>query len=75
MTGDARWYEPAFVVGLTNALNVAVDWLGPAEGAPSLLEPVDDAHPHPEVRTLLSEIREFYGGVVPLSLQLGLVRK
>ena len=28
MTGDAPWYEAAFVVGVTNALNVVADGLG-----------------------------------------------
>ena len=27
MTGDAVWYEAAFVVGMTNALNVVADGL------------------------------------------------
>ena len=55
MTGDAIWYEAAQVVGITNALNVAADGLG-ALGRVDL-----DAAP-PEVRTLLDEIRAFYGG-------------
>ena len=70
MTGDARWYEAAFVVGVTNALNVVADGLGPAEGAPALVEPAADADPRPEVSALLAEIREFYGGAVPLALRL-----
>jgi hypothetical protein len=70
MTGDAPWYEAAFVVGVTNALNVVADGLGPAAGAPALLEPVDDGDPRPEVGPLLAGIREFYGGAVPLPLRL-----
>jgi alkylhydroperoxidase/carboxymuconolactone decarboxylase family protein YurZ len=70
MEGDASWYEAAFVVGVTNALNVAADALGPAPGSAALLEPVDDGDPRPEVRALLEEIRGFYGGAVPLSFRL-----
>ena len=33
MTGDAVWYEAAFVVGATNALNVVADGLGATLGA------------------------------------------
>jgi len=70
MTGDACWYEAAFVVGVTNALNVVADGLGPSDGMPALLELVDDADPRDEVRALFAEIREFYGGAVPLPLRL-----
>jgi hypothetical protein len=70
MTGDAPWYEAAFVVGVTNALNVVADGLGPAGDAPALLEPAADGDPRPEVRALLAEIREFYAGAVPLPLRL-----
>ena len=31
MRGDDRWYEAAFVVGITNALNVVADGLSAAE--------------------------------------------
>jgi hypothetical protein len=69
MTGDARWYEAAFVVGITNALNVVADGLAPA-GAMPLLRPVDAATVGDEVRGLLAEVRDFYDGEVPLPLRL-----
>src|SRR5262245_36625010 len=70
MSGDARWYEAAFVVGVTNALNVVADGLGPAGGAPALLEAVSEADAHGPVGALFAEIGEFYGGPVPLPLRL-----
>src|SRR5919108_483237 len=48
MTGDDRWYEAAFVVGITNALNVVADGLATAV-APR------------EVRDIFTDIRAFYG--------------
>jgi AhpD family alkylhydroperoxidase len=59
MTGDAPWYEAAFVVGVTNALNVAADELAAA------LPPLDDAAAGPEARPVLDDVRAFYGGEVP----------
>jgi hypothetical protein len=70
MTGDARWYEAAFVVGITNALNVVADGLAPANGREPLLAPVEDADAGDEVRALFAAVREFYGGVVPLPLRV-----
>jgi hypothetical protein len=63
MAGDALWYEAAMVVGITNALNVVADGLGP------LMTPVKaDAA---EVRPVYDEIRAFYGGAeVPLAFGL-----
>jgi AhpD family alkylhydroperoxidase len=59
MTGDAKWYEAAQVVGITNALNVATDTLG-------VLGPVEDTAAPPEVRELFTDIRDFYqSGDVP----------
>ena len=56
MKGDALWYEAAFVVGVTNALNVVADGL-PAEALPPLAETAaDDAS-----RAVFDEIRSFYG--------------
>jgi alkylhydroperoxidase family enzyme len=55
MAEDALWYEAAFVVGITNALNVVADGLG-AE----LLPPVDEAAADDEVRRLYADIRVFY---------------
>ena len=72
MTGDARWYEAAFVVGITNALNVVADGLAPPAGGETLLAPVEDtaADLSDEVRALFADVRGFYGGVVPLPLRL-----
>lgn len=61
---DALWYEAAFAVGVTNALNVVADGLGAG-----LLPPVGDGGD--EVRALYAEIREFYGvGEVPLPFRV-----
>lgn len=65
MAGDAPWYEAAFVVGLTNALNVAADGLPPAGMAPEA-----DPSPDPEVEGLFAEIRAFYAGPVPAPFRL-----
>ena len=54
MTGDAAWYEAAFVVGITNALNVVAD------GLEAALPPPDPAALAPEGLALLAEIRTFY---------------
>jgi alkylhydroperoxidase/carboxymuconolactone decarboxylase family protein YurZ len=70
MTGDARWYEAAFVVGITNALNVVADGLAPSGRGAPLLEPVDDTGAPDEVRDLFAEMRAFYAGAVPLPLRL-----
>ncbi len=70
MTGDARWYEAAFVVGITNALNVVADGLVPARGGAPLLAPVEETDPRDEVRALFAEVREFYAGAVPLPLRV-----
>src|SRR5262245_29393756 len=70
MTGDARWYEAAFVMGITNALNVVADGLAPRGGGAPLLAPVEDTDPRAEVRDLFAEVRDFYGGVVPLPLRV-----
>src|ERR1700675_2081446 len=63
MTGDPLWYEAAQVVGITNALNVAADTLGPP-GA------VDEAAASVETRALFAEIRAFYDSAdVPQSFR------
>lgn len=59
---DAAWYEAAFVVGITNALNVTADGLVPAQVAP-LLSPADDTEA--ETAALLAEIAAFYGAPAP----------
>jgi hypothetical protein len=63
MVGDALWYEAAMVVGITNALNVVADSLGP------LLMPVKS---RPEVAAVYDDIRAFYGGAGEIPLTLGL---
>ena len=55
MDGDARWYEAAFVVGATNALNVAADGLAAA------LPPLGDAAAGPEAAAVFADVRAFYG--------------
>lgn len=56
MKDDAPWYEAAFVVGVTNALNVVADGL-PAEILPPPERPGEGA------RAVLDEIGAFYGEV------------
>jgi alkylhydroperoxidase/carboxymuconolactone decarboxylase family protein YurZ len=63
MTGDAVWYEAAFVVGMTNALNVVADGL-PAGALPA----VDEAAA--EVSALFADIRAFYGGEGPAAFRV-----
>ncbi|HKZ04841.1 MAG TPA: carboxymuconolactone decarboxylase family protein [Methylomirabilota bacterium] len=60
MTGDAIWYEAAHVVGVTNALNVAADGLAALPAVTSMLPPVTEDDPRPEIVTLFAEIRAFY---------------
>jgi hypothetical protein len=63
MTGDDRWYEAAFVVGITNALNAVADGLG------ETLPPLDDASAGAEAAAVFGDIRTFYGlpaGAVPI---------
>jgi AhpD family alkylhydroperoxidase len=55
MDGDARWYEAAFVVGVTNALNVAAD------GLAAVLPPLGDAAAGPEAAAVFADVRAFYG--------------
>jgi hypothetical protein len=65
---DAAWYEAASVVGVTNALNVVADALGPAA---DLLPPAEEAGAPPAVRDLFADIRSFYAsGDVPLPFRL-----
>jgi AhpD family alkylhydroperoxidase len=63
MTGDDRWYEAAFVVGMTNALNVVADALAPS------MPPLDPAVAGREAAAVLADARDFYGGAgVPAPL-------
>jgi alkylhydroperoxidase/carboxymuconolactone decarboxylase family protein YurZ len=63
MVGDALWYEAAMVVGITNALNVVADGLGP------LMTP---AKPGPELAAVYDEIRAFYGTCDAVPVPFGL---
>jgi hypothetical protein len=53
LSGDAVWYEAAFVVGVTNALNVVADGVG------GLLD-VTETAAAPEAAPVFAEIRAFY---------------
>ena len=59
MPDDALWYEAAFVVGLTNALNVVADALAPQPGI-TLLTPMEEATADPTLATVFADIRTFY---------------
>jgi alkylhydroperoxidase/carboxymuconolactone decarboxylase family protein YurZ len=63
MVGDAPWYEAAMVVGITNALNVVADGLGP------LMAPVK---PGTEVAAIYDEIRAFYATAGDVPVPFGL---
>jgi AhpD family alkylhydroperoxidase len=64
MTGDDAWYEAAFVVGITNALNVVAD------GVAACLPPLDDAALGTEAAAVIAEARAFYGGESPAPLRV-----
>jgi AhpD family alkylhydroperoxidase len=69
MTGDDRWYEAAFVVGITNALNVVADGLGGAA-----MPQVEPETAPAEVRAVFADIRAFYGtGVPAVPMPFGLI--
>ena len=59
MPDDALWYEAAFVVGTTNALNVVADSLAPQAGV-TLLTLVDETPADTRTATVFTEIRGFY---------------
>jgi AhpD family alkylhydroperoxidase len=70
MQEDALWYEAAFVVGMTNALNVVADALAPQPGV-TLVAPVEAAHADSKTAALFAEIRTFYASEeVPLPFRL-----
>ena len=54
MSGDDRWYEAAFVVGVTNALNVIADALA------SVLPALDEPAAGPDAAAVFAEARAFY---------------
>jgi alkylhydroperoxidase/carboxymuconolactone decarboxylase family protein YurZ len=60
MSGDDCWYEAAFVVGITNALNVVADGLGGA-----VMPPVEPDGAPPDVAGVFAEIRAFYASATP----------
>jgi hypothetical protein len=43
MEGDALWYEAAFIVGITNALNVVADGLTSARALGAALPDPDES--------------------------------
>jgi Carboxymuconolactone decarboxylase family len=55
---DGPWYEAAYVVGITNAVNVVADGLASAGGP--LIAPVDEESTDSRIGALYSEIRCFY---------------
>jgi alkylhydroperoxidase/carboxymuconolactone decarboxylase family protein YurZ len=59
LTEDALWYEAAFVVGITNAVNVVADALAPQPGL-TLLEPVEEAAADGKLAEVFAGIRAFY---------------
>jgi hypothetical protein len=68
MQDDALWYEAALVVGITNALNVVADGLGPIGAA---FPPVAPDAGDPGTRALFAEIAAFYGAVeAPVAFRL-----
>ena len=68
MRDDAPWYEAAHVVGVTNALNVVADALGPATPG---MEALDGAAGGVETRALFDDIRAFYDSpTVPLPFRV-----
>jgi alkylhydroperoxidase/carboxymuconolactone decarboxylase family protein YurZ len=60
LSEDAPWYEAAFVVGVTNAMNVAADGLSGPCGADPLIAPLAEAEASRETREVFAEIRAFY---------------
>ena len=54
MQDDALWYEAAFVVGMTNALNVVADSLAPQPGV-TLLTPVEEASAEPKTAAVFAD--------------------
>jgi AhpD family alkylhydroperoxidase len=70
MSEDTNWYEAAFVVGVTNALNVTADGLI-APGGEALLSPPEPAEVSAKVVSVYEEIRRFYNRAdVPLVFRI-----
>ena len=55
MTGDDQWYECAFVVGVTNALNVVAD------GHAAALAPLEETAAGADAAAVFAAVRAFYG--------------
>ena len=71
MEGDAVWYEAAFVVGMTNALNVVADALTDARELGVAIPDVDESRAPADVARTLADIRAFYAcAEVPLAFRL-----
>jgi alkylhydroperoxidase/carboxymuconolactone decarboxylase family protein YurZ len=71
MEGDALWYEAAFVVGITNALNVVADALTDARALGAAIPDPDESKAPPEAAAIFGEIRTFYARVdVPVAFRL-----
>jgi alkylhydroperoxidase/carboxymuconolactone decarboxylase family protein YurZ len=71
MTGDAKWYEAAMVVGITNALNVVADGLTDARALGAGIPDPSEAHASPEAAAVFAEIRAFYArNDVPVAFRL-----
>lgn len=65
------WYEAAYVVGVTNALNVVADGLAPLPGLEPIIPPVPEAGAPGEVASFFADVRAFYGSAkVPLAFRL-----
>jgi AhpD family alkylhydroperoxidase len=71
MEGDALWYEAAFVVGITNALNVVADGLTAARALGAAIPDPDEANAPAEAAGTFAEIRAFYACTdVPVAFRL-----
>ena len=71
MDGDAVWYEAAFVVGITNALNVVADALTDARELGVALADVDESQAPADVTHTFADIRAFYASAdVPIAFRL-----
>jgi alkylhydroperoxidase/carboxymuconolactone decarboxylase family protein YurZ len=71
MAEDALWYEAAFLVGVTNALNVVADGMDPHDGLGPLMEPVNELAATAEASAVFTQIRTFYDrSDVPLPFRI-----
>ena len=71
MEGDALWYEAAFVVGITNALNVVADGLTAARACGAAIPDPDESTAPAGASATFAEIRAFYVRAdVPVAFRL-----